>query len=170
MAPWLRHLIAATFGEMRIEGLGEEEAAEGMCMEEAVVMRHNEGGMSGERMREVFDLLRCKAREYCNIVRGKEGTMIRMTVLLREGGRGFKNESAVVGVFDRECAKVDGCRFRVAHAVNQTFCDQVCLLIKKMSYQKAFIFVHTVLITLVMSNVFCCVNMDGGGDTGEADE
>ncbi|KAK9266160.1 hypothetical protein L1049_000006 [Liquidambar formosana] len=106
------------------------------CFEEAVVMRHNEGGMSRERRIEVYDLLRCKARMACNVSlegRGVEVSdrgvpVIGMTMFMRTGPRSFRNESAVVRIFERECAKVDACRFMVAYSNNLTFWEQVKLM------------------------------------------
>ncbi|XP_057975959.1 uncharacterized protein LOC131163381 [Malania oleifera] len=140
MGPWLSHLMAAAFdcSTVNIEGF-EEVGDEGVvCFEEAVVMRHNEGGMSRERRMEVYDFLRCKARAYCNISEGaSEGGGdgrrrgvggIGMTVLLRTGARSFRNESAVVGIFERECSRVEGCRLVVAYSNNQSFCEQVKMM------------------------------------------
>ncbi|CAM8904234.1 unnamed protein product [Rhodiola kirilowii] len=136
---WVRMLMEATFeGEVKIETFDEFKEDEAVCFEEAVVMRHNEGGMSRERRVEVYDLLRCKARVYCNLsISGfeeEEGDenggkgRIGMTMFMRNGARSFKNESAVMDVFQRECEKVDGCRFQAAHSNNLTFCQQVKLM------------------------------------------
>uniref|UniRef100_A0A7N0TWH2 Glycosyltransferase 61 catalytic domain-containing protein n=1 Tax=Kalanchoe fedtschenkoi TaxID=63787 RepID=A0A7N0TWH2_KALFE len=145
MGPWVRTLMEATFdGEVKVETFEEFKEDEVVCFEEAVVMRHNEGGMSRERRVEVYDLMRCKARVYCNLsmsgaeeeeheagnaAKGGLGNLkIGMTVFMRSGARGFKNESAVVEVFQKECDKVDGCRFQAAHSNNLTFCEQVKLM------------------------------------------
>ncbi|XP_024020458.1 uncharacterized protein LOC21384677, partial [Morus notabilis] len=136
MGFWLKALMEATFdGPPVIEGF-EGVIGDGdqnpVCFEEAVVMRHNEGGMSRERRMEVYDLMRCKARVYCKVsmeertvkVKGKALPEIGMTLFMRTGPRSFRNESAVVGIFKRECAKVEGCRLRVAHSNNLSFCEQ----------------------------------------------
>ncbi|KAJ7946206.1 Glycosyltransferase AER61, uncharacterized [Quillaja saponaria] len=81
-----------------------------VCFEEAVVMRHNEGGMSREKRMEVYDLMRCKARMYCNLSLINDRPEIGFTLLTRTGARSFRNESVVVEIFQKECAKVDGCR------------------------------------------------------------
>lgn len=127
--------MEATFEDnIKIETFNEFKEDEPVCFEEAVVMRHNEGGMSREKRVEVYDLLRCKARVYCNLSMsgsGEEGDenggkgIIGMTVFLRSGARSFKNETAVVALFQKECERVDGCRFQAAHSNNLTFCQQV---------------------------------------------
>lgn len=129
MGLWLEALMEATFnGPPNIERFDEDGP---VCFEEAVVMRHNEGGMSRERRMEVFDLMRCKARMYCNVsLKGIEITdrglpVIGMTLFLRTGPRSFKNETTVADIFHKECGKVQGCRFMVAHSNNLTFCEQV---------------------------------------------
>ncbi|CAN4075757.1 unnamed protein product [Withania somnifera] len=123
MGPWLKSLIQATFGEPPpIETFENNISA--TCFEDAVVMRHNEGGMSRQKRIEVYDLLRCKARIYCN-VSGRGMPVIGMTMLMRgnNGPRSFKNESAVIGIFDKECKKREACRFIVAYSNNLTFCE-----------------------------------------------
>ncbi|PSS19273.1 Protein O-linked-mannose beta-1,4-N-acetylglucosaminyltransferase, partial [Actinidia chinensis var. chinensis] len=145
MGLWVRSLMEATFsGPIDMEGFdhgarggsggGSSEEEEGaVCFEEAVVMRHNEGGMSRQRRVEVYDLMRCKAREYCNVSLVEGGGRQRvgeigMTMLMRTGPRSFRNQSAVVDIFQRECRQVEGCQLRVAHSNNLTFCEQVKLM------------------------------------------
>ncbi|MQL81904.1 hypothetical protein Taro_014377 [Colocasia esculenta] len=132
MGYWVRTLTEIALGqEVRTEDFA---AANGRpaCFEEAVVFRHNEGVMSPRRKREVYDMLRCKARAFCNFTSSEEdgGTpaapLIRLTLLLRTGARSFKNESTVIDIFKKACSKFEGCRFTVAWADKlETFCDQV---------------------------------------------
>ncbi|KAF8012899.1 hypothetical protein BT93_I0918 [Corymbia citriodora subsp. variegata] len=135
MGLWLSKLMEATFGKpTTIETFDKIKEDSPVCFEEALVMRHNEGGMSRERMIEAYDLLRCSARRYCNLSSevddddSKKGKATRLTVLMRRGGRSFRNESAVVRIFRRECDKVEGCRLTVAHSDDLSFCDQVKLM------------------------------------------
>lgn len=134
MAPWVSTLLGATFGSpVTIEDFddvygkdsdGYDDAP--VCFEQAVVMRHNEGGMSTEKRMQVYDLMRCRSRMHCNVdVRDRGGLKIGMTMLMRDGARSFKNASAVVGIFDKECRRVEGCRLTVAYPHNLTFCEQV---------------------------------------------
>ncbi|OWM63627.1 hypothetical protein CDL15_Pgr008170 [Punica granatum] len=140
MGPWLRNVTQATFDQPPyIEVFdGLEDDSTPVCFEKAVVMRHNEGGMSRQRRMEAYDLMRCKARAYCGLgpVRdfglGNEshpGVLdIGMTMYMRTGPRSFRNETAVIKIFQRECAKVEGCRLMVAHSNNLSFCEQVKLM------------------------------------------
>ncbi|KAJ6793100.1 uncharacterized protein M6B38_112775 [Iris pallida] len=135
MGPWVGSVVEAVFGRKNYierfqKGVDEEEAPN--CFEKAVVCRHNEWGMSKERKEEMYGMIRCKARAYCNITTTTTTTddqeqelVVRMTLLLRSGPRSFKDDGAVVGIFDRVCRKVDGCRLTVARPSNLTFCDQV---------------------------------------------
>lgn len=140
MGPWLSSLMEATFGEpLNIEKF--DDGVEGgnntspACFERAVVMRHNEGGMSREKRLQVYDLLRCKARVFCNVslegrlseVNEKGFPVIGMTMFMRTGPRSFKNQTAVIGIFSKACRKVEGCRLMVAYANNLTFCEQVII-------------------------------------------
>ncbi|CAN0880873.1 hypothetical protein LINGRAHAP2_LOCUS13895 [Linum grandiflorum] len=138
MGRWLTALTEATFGgggPPRVEGfeevfkMGDHHHEAAICFEKAVVMRHNEGGMSREKRMETYDLMRCKARAYCNVTlaAGRVGlpSVIGMTLFMRTGGRSFRNESEVIKVFGKECDKVDGCRLTVAYSNNLTFCEQV---------------------------------------------
>ncbi|WMV50886.1 hypothetical protein MTR67_044271 [Solanum verrucosum] len=123
MGSWLKSLMEATFGEpLQIENISNNAT----CFEDAVVMRHNEGGMSRQKRIQVYDLLRCKARIYCNVSERKT-PVIGMTMFMRvnNGPRSFKNDSAVIGIFDKECKKMEGCHFILAYSNNLTFCEQV---------------------------------------------
>lgn len=149
MGPWLQTLMHATFdGEPvieRFDGIKDEDGGDPVCFEKAVVMRHNEGGMSRERRMEVYDLMRCKARMYCNVSldnKDDNHKAVGMTLLMRTGPRSFTNEPAIIGIFEKECAKIDGCRMTVAYSNNLTFCEQV----------SAFFY----LINLF---IFNCINM-----------
>nr|XP_015893468.3 uncharacterized protein LOC107427594 [Ziziphus jujuba var. spinosa] len=133
MGLWLKTLMEATFdGPQHIEGFEwvENDGFSPVCFETAVVMRHNEGGMSREKRMEVYDLIRCKARIYCNVSSEKKTTVpeIGMTLFMRMGPRSFKNETAVIEIFAKECGKVEGCRLMVAYSNNLTVCEQVKLM------------------------------------------
>ncbi|RZC64344.1 hypothetical protein C5167_008038 [Papaver somniferum] len=107
-----------------------------LCFEKAVVMRHNMGRMGQEKKREAYDLMRCKARAFCNVsqpekvlnINGKMIPVIRLTLLMRKGPRSFKNESVVIQIFQRECEKVEGCKLTAVHSEDLSFCDQVSLM------------------------------------------
>ncbi|KAK6282343.1 hypothetical protein POUND7_016168 [Theobroma cacao] len=130
MGTWLNTLMEATFGQASyIEGFnGIEDDDQPVCFEKAVVMRHNEGGMSRERRMEVYDLIRCKARVYCNVSGDQKRPGIGMTLLMRTGPRSFRNETAVIAIFEKECMKVEGCQLIVAYSNNLTICEQVKLM------------------------------------------
>ncbi|KAB2047871.1 hypothetical protein ES319_A13G076100v1 [Gossypium barbadense] len=148
MGTWLNLLMEATFGQAPyIEEFNGVDDDQPVCFEKAVVMRHNEGGMSRERRMEVYDLMRCKARVYCNVSLdrrdSRERPDIGMTLLMRSGARSFRNETAVIGVFEKECKKVKGCRLMVAYSNNLTFCQQV----KQMSLTDILISPHGAQLT-----------------------
>ncbi|GMI83760.1 hypothetical protein like AT4G33600 [Hibiscus trionum] len=133
MAAWLNTLMEATFGQTPyIEGfkdIGDGDDSRPVCFEKAVVMRHDGGGMSRERRMEAYDHVRCKARVYCNVSLERRGSHdIGMTLLMRTGPRSFRNDTAVVGIFEKECSKVQGCRLMVAYSNNLTVCEQVKLM------------------------------------------
>ncbi|XP_057248287.1 uncharacterized protein LOC104905050 [Beta vulgaris subsp. vulgaris] len=109
----------------RFEGVEEEHP---ICFEEAVVMRHNEGGMSRQRRMETYDLIRCKARTFCNVSLNRKVNDIGMTLFMRTGPRSFKNDAAVIDIFKNECHKINKCRLLVAYSNNLTFCQQVKLM------------------------------------------
>lgn len=134
MGTWLNSIMDATFdGSIAIERFQDQEEDHPSCFEEAAVMRHNEGGMSRDRRLEVYDLMRCKARSYCNVTRvnkvNDQGSpLIGLTMFMRTGPRSFRNQTAVVEIFDRECKKVAGCKLTTAYSNNLTFCEQVKLM------------------------------------------
>lgn len=132
MGNWITTLMEATFGAPlhieAFEGIGDGQP---VCFEKAVVMRHNEGGMSRQRRMETYDFMRCKARLFCNFTMPEPASAaVRMTILMRTGARSFRNEKAVVEIFGEECAKVAGCRLTATYSNNLTFCEQVSLMRK----------------------------------------
>jgi len=142
MGQWVKTLTEATIGnEVRIEGFGKYENVGPVCFERAVVFRHNDGGLSRERREQVYDMMRCKARAYCKVVENfGDMNKIRLTLLMRVGGRAFKNETTVIRVFDKECKKVDGCVLKIARPNNLTFCDQVSEFLLNVSIRSLKIF------------------------------
>lgn len=132
MGLWLTLLLEATFGgPINIEKFEGVEDNQPVCFEEAVVMRHNEGGMSRERRLEVYDHMKCKTRLFCNVSlvgNYNDPSVIGMTLLMRSGARSFKNDSAVIEIFKSECHEVQGCHLTVAYSSNLTFCQQVQLM------------------------------------------
>ncbi|KAL8158653.1 hypothetical protein V2J09_000190 [Rumex salicifolius] len=131
MGPWLTTLMEAVYGAdgVKIEEFKGVEETTPVCFEEAVVMRHNEGGMSRLRREQVYDLLRCKARAYCNVSADKSSeVVVGVTMFMRSGGRSFKNDSHVIRIFDKECRKIEGCRLQVAYSNNLTVCQQVKIM------------------------------------------
>ncbi|KAL8109850.1 hypothetical protein AgCh_025808 [Apium graveolens] len=127
---WLKSLMEATYSATlnieSFEGFGDDQP---ICFEKAVVMRHNEGGMFGEKIMQVYDLIRCKARLHCNVsLDGNIEGRIGMTLFMRTGARSFRNESEVVRIFSGECRQVEGCQIMVARSNNLTFCEQVQLM------------------------------------------
>jgi hypothetical protein len=124
MGKWVKSVSEATIGEIEVETFKGIKGP--TCFEEAVVFRHNHGAMSKARVREVYDRIRCKAREFCKVEMEKNRDNVQMTLFLRTGARSFKNESAVVSVFEEECRKAGSCSFKVEKTDNLSFCDQVC--------------------------------------------
>ncbi|ONK74167.1 uncharacterized protein A4U43_C03F3450 [Asparagus officinalis] len=129
MGSWVKSLTeGATGNEVKIEDFEEFEGFGSVCFERAVVFRHAEKGLPAGEREKVYDMIRCRVRDYCGVNFDGLRNEIRVTLLLRVGGRAFKNESAVAGVFQGECEKVDGCAMKIAWPHNMTFCDQVKLL------------------------------------------
>ncbi|KAJ0981327.1 hypothetical protein J5N97_009582 [Dioscorea zingiberensis] len=133
MSPWLRELLEAVFGprSLVIEDF-KGRSTKTSCLEKAVVFRRNQGSMSKEKKEEVYEMMRCKARAHCGIKNeieeDEKKVVIRLTLLLRVGKRSFKDDNAVIRIFEKVCTKVEGCRLRVARPNNLTFCDQVKLM------------------------------------------
>ncbi|KAK3231002.1 hypothetical protein Dsin_002883 [Dipteronia sinensis] len=44
---------------------------------------------------------------------------------MRRGSRSFKNPTAVIQIFAKECARVEGCILNVSQSEDLHFCDQV---------------------------------------------
>ncbi|RZC46878.1 hypothetical protein C5167_039842 [Papaver somniferum] len=102
--------VKASFnGDVHIETFDRLKDGEPACFEKAIVMRHNEGGMAREKRIETYDLLRCKARVYCNVPLERNDMQIGLTMFMRTGTRSFKKQSVVTQIFERECVKAGGC-------------------------------------------------------------
>ncbi|KAJ0984674.1 hypothetical protein J5N97_003030 [Dioscorea zingiberensis] len=135
MVPWLQTLMEVTLGR-KVDILKIFDGDGPMCFEKALVFRHNDGGMAKARKEITYDMMRCKARAYCNVSdendhhlkKKNNNKIIRLTLFLRVGSRSFKNETAVVAVSGEQCRNMDGCRLRVARSYNLSFCDQVRLM------------------------------------------
>lgn len=131
MGSWLEHLMQINFGEVKVEGFDKGDCP--YCFEKALVMRHDTGAMGLENKLKVFDLLRCKARKFCGFNQVRRGIeinergvpLIKFTLLLRLGSRSFKNATAVIEIFTKACAAVEGCQLNVVQSEDQSFCDQV---------------------------------------------
>ncbi|KAL3718985.1 hypothetical protein ACJRO7_004000 [Eucalyptus globulus] len=112
MGAWAQNLMRATYGDVA----------------RAVVMRHNIENMGKKKRVQVSEQLRCKAREFCGIntsskvneVNERGEPVVNMTLLMRRGSRSFRNASAVVNVFTRECERVDGCALSVVRVMTYT--------------------------------------------------
>ncbi|XP_026456158.1 uncharacterized protein LOC113357097 [Papaver somniferum] len=61
--------------------------------------------MAREKRIETYDLLRCKARVYCNVPLERNDMQIGLTMFMRTGTRSFKKQSVVTQIFERECVK-----------------------------------------------------------------
>ncbi|KAK0577697.1 hypothetical protein LWI29_037185 [Acer saccharum] len=131
MGSWLHQLMETNFGgEVEVEGFERDGP---YCFERAVVMRHNLGSLGKARKLEIFDSLRCKARRFCSLNPAGKGLevnergkpIIRLTLLMRRGSRSFKNPTAVIQIFAKECARIEGCILSVSQSEDLRFCDQV---------------------------------------------
>ncbi|KAJ3709246.1 hypothetical protein LUZ61_012951 [Rhynchospora tenuis] len=162
---WVRGLMEANLdrrvtindNELLTKGFngGSGNKSTMVCFERAVVMRRGLGGMKGNNRQRLFDMVRCKAWRFCGVdhdVDGKDGdrlsnnngaatstdasaVRVQVSLLLREGKRGFANETQVRDVIRRECSKLASkCELRVIHLAsaggnanrsNTSFCNQV---------------------------------------------
>lgn len=128
---WIQQLMLANYGEFNFEGFDKGDGP--YCFEKAVVMRHDLGSMGLDNKLKVYDMMRCKAREFCSLsipersmeVDERGLPVIRLTLLMRRGSRSFKNATLVIDIFSRECARVEGCILKVAQSEDLNFCDQV---------------------------------------------
>ncbi|GLJ46614.1 hypothetical protein SUGI_0982180 [Cryptomeria japonica] len=118
-------LLAALDRHVHIQEIGDSP----LCFEKAVVYRRGLGHMSLPKRIALFDMIRCKARKFCNIAESQpiiDGIRtINVTLVSRTGPRSFKNESVVASAVAGECSKVPGCKFRLLRSVNLSFCEQV---------------------------------------------
>ncbi|GLJ46710.1 hypothetical protein SUGI_0984730 [Cryptomeria japonica] len=127
MGSYIKTLLLAVLDRnVPVEDLSDHDP---VCFEKAVVYRRGLGHTSVEKKIAMFDMIRCKARKFCNISESQriiDGIRtINVTLVSRTGARSFKNESVVASVIAKECKKVPGCRFRLLRIGNMSFCEQV---------------------------------------------
>lgn len=131
MGSWISHLMHASLGRS-VEADSLEYGDGPVCFEKAVVYRGGLGHMSVDKKIMLFDMIRCKTWKLCNISAQKRFIngirIVNLTLLARTGSRSFKNESTVASVLEKECRKVEGCKFHLVHITNLSFCDQVSLM------------------------------------------
>ncbi|KAH9299825.1 hypothetical protein KI387_031507, partial [Taxus chinensis] len=127
---WISNILEATLGR-RIEPELLLESGNGpVCFEKAGIYRRGFDNMSIQKRIELFDMIRCKVRKFCNVSESQRVVngvgVINITLVARSGGsRSFKNESVVASVIAEQCNKLHGCNFHVLHVANLTFCQQV---------------------------------------------
>lgn len=130
MGSWIDKVLHASFGrKLEVEGLEQRGNGEPLvCLERAIVNRRGLGSLSDENMNAMFETIRCKTRQFCDVVMPEAAAdprPTRITLFLRSGARAFKNETAVWSAIDRVCRKVGNCRLEVSYSSNLTFCEQV---------------------------------------------
>ncbi|XP_011622560.2 uncharacterized protein LOC18431988 isoform X2 [Amborella trichopoda] len=131
MGSWISEVLHASFGRMvPVDVLDYGDGP--VCFERAVIYRRGISHVSLEKRMEVFDIIRCKARQFCRVAVGQDldlgDSTFNFTLLTRAGNRSFRNESIIASIFEEECKKVIGCRFRAVRADGLSFCDQVQLM------------------------------------------
>ncbi|KAJ3678399.1 hypothetical protein LUZ60_002202 [Juncus effusus] len=128
---WVHEFIKAMLDgeEALIDGIEEFKDRNVVCFEKAVVMKSGLGGMEGKKRHRLFEMVRCKAWKFCGVeAEDKEDSEVRISLVVRGGKRGFKNESRIREVMERECRRIsDGgsraCRLQVVHLGNMSFCE-----------------------------------------------
>ncbi|KAH9330943.1 hypothetical protein KI387_003051, partial [Taxus chinensis] len=131
MGSWISNIMHASLGR-HVEVDSLEHGDGPVCFEKAVVTRQGLGPMSLDKRILLFDLIRCKARKFCNVSAGQRFIngvqVVNLTLLARTGSRSFRNESVVLNALEKECRKVAGCNFRIVHIANLSFCDQISVM------------------------------------------
>jgi hypothetical protein len=131
MGSWISSVLRAALDRsIVVDRLDYGDPHRPVCFEEAVVYRRGLGHMSLDKRIALFDMIRCKARKFCNVAQAHRSvggkTTINVTLIARTGERSFKNESIVASTIEKECERVVGCNFRLLHIANLSFCEQVC--------------------------------------------
>lgn len=127
MGTWITHVMQASHGkQIPVETLSRTRDL-AVCFERSVIQRRGLGGIRVDNMNKLFDMLRCKVRNYCGqaSVARKKAHKVEVLLLTRTGARAFANAGAVAAVMRSECEKVVGCNMRVANIDELSFCEQV---------------------------------------------
>lgn len=125
------------------------EEEESVCFERAVVSRSGIGGMKKPLLRRMYTEARCQARRSCNVRVDDNGDgnyekadgskrHVNITLMVRQGGRGFVDEGAWQQVVKQRCEAAVNCSWSVMYVANLTFCQQV----EAMSYTDILVTAH----------------------------
>ncbi|KAH7296346.1 hypothetical protein KP509_26G019900 [Ceratopteris richardii] len=111
-----------------------------MCFEQAIVSRRGISTVLHSIRRRMSMEASCQARRTCNIheknsaadgeaaARMKYKRQLNVTLLMRSGGRSFRNEQEWEQVVAEECKASANCSWSSIHSDNLTFCEQVEVL------------------------------------------
>lgn len=126
LGDWIKRILEATGLSPEIESLSYDGRP--VCFEKAVVNRMGLHRVQEEDMFKVFQEIRCKTRRMCNVskpVAISERKQFTVSLVVRSGGRAFRNESAWRDVVKSQCESLQDCKWVVMYPANLTFCQQV---------------------------------------------
>lgn len=157
MGNWIKRVMEASGLPTSVlqmkasHGSREEEGS--VCFERAVASRSGIGGMKRPLLRRMYTEARCQARRSCNVrvadnggdgdyemAGGADGSKrhVNITLMVRQGGRGFVDERAWQQVVKQRCEAALNCSWSVMYVANLTFCQQV----EAMSYTDILVSAH----------------------------
>ena len=126
VGPWISNLLKAFSFPTSVLPLNSNDP---VCFEQAVVSRRGIASMERPLRRRMYDEARCQAQASCHVTVPPRVTssvpQVRITLVVRIGGRSFKNEEAWKRVVKQQCEKAKDCIWSTMHVANLNFCEQV---------------------------------------------
>ena len=126
VGPWISNLLKAFSFPTSVLPLNSNNP---VCFEQAIVSRRGIASMERPLRRRMYDEARCQAQASCGVIVPPRDTsslpQVRITLMIRAGGRSFKNEEAWKRVVKEQCEKAKDCNWSTMYVANLNFCEQV---------------------------------------------
>ena len=126
IGPWISNLLKAFSFPTSVLPLNSNYP---VCFEQAIVSRRGIASMERPLRRRMYDEARCQAQASCGVIVPPRDTssspQVRITLMIRVGGRSFKNEESWKRVVKEQCEKAKDCNWSTMYVANLNFCEQV---------------------------------------------
>ncbi|EFJ09207.1 hypothetical protein SELMODRAFT_130433 [Selaginella moellendorffii] len=145
LGAWIRSVLDSNGVTTGVDTMRYHPEGRVVCFQRAVVSRRGIGGVSGAVLRDLFEQVRCRTRQWCGVGSGvnDDDTTVRVALVARERGRAFVNLSDWKHAVKLVCEVRPHCQWSVVWFSALDFCSQV----KLMSTTDILVSVHGAQLT-----------------------